>query len=548
MGADDERGPADAGGGGDAPGSQPGRSPTGFAFPRPLRIIAVSGAKGGVGKTLLATNLGVYLATLGRRVVVVDADEGGANAHTFLGVERPDLVAPYLPPGPAFLWTPSAGAPPPPAELPEGPGPLEPLPTPVADLSLLHAGLDQPGDEGPDVRRRRLPSALRSLEADYVVVDVGSGTSESLLDLWLEADLSLFVTLPEPPAVENTYKFLRASFVRQLMRSAPDEATRQDVQPWLRAMGGAPAPLDLARRLEAEAHPLAGFVRTGMDAFPFRLVLNQTRVRADLDLGDRMRSAAHRRLGVHVDYLGYIDFDDAAWTAVRTRRALLVESPGTKASRSIEKIARRLLAVESGKSPSAPVRHVPPETHHDLLEVERGATDEEIRRAYKRAREVYAADSLCCYGLFDGAGLTALRARLEEAYDVLLDPARRRPYEISVFPPEPDPQVHRAAPDSGDEPRPEPPPITPDTEFTGELLRTVRESQGVDVRAISQRTKIGAAYLRALEDEDFGRLPAPVYVRGFLVELAKFLSLDPEQVARTYVRRYGRYLDDRERP
>jgi flagellar biosynthesis protein FlhG len=531
----------------DAAAQEPGSAPPplGLPFRRPLRLIAVAGAKGGVGKTLLAANLGVYLATLGRRVVLVDADGAGANVHTFLGVERADAVAPYLPPGPAFLWTPSADMVPPPA--PMEPGPSEPLETPVPGLTLLDAELDRPGATDGASLRRELFGRVRALEADYAVIDLGSGVSDSFLDLWLAADVSLFVTLPEPPAIENTYRFLRASFARHLLREAPDETVEDGIRQRLRSMDGAPAPLDLARRLEAEADPLAGFVRERMEAFPFRLVLNQTRVRADLDLGDRMRSAARRRLGVSMDYLGYVDYDDAVWTAVRARRALLVESPGTKASRSIEKIARRLIAAESGKGPPAHVRNVPPETHHDLLEVERGATDEEIRRAYKRAKEVYGADSLCCYGLFDGAGLAALRARLEEAYDVLLDPARRRPYEISVFPPEPGPEVERAFEDPGDEMRPEPPPITPETEFTGELLRVVRESQGVDVRAISQRTKIGAAYLRGIEEEDFGRLPAPVYVRGFLVELAKFLGLDPEQVARTYVRRYGRYLDDRER-
>nr|MBP7682643.1 ParA family protein [Deltaproteobacteria bacterium] len=48
---------------------------------RPLRLIAVSGSKGGVGKSLLAANLGLYLATIGRRVVVVDADPCGATLH-----------------------------------------------------------------------------------------------------------------------------------------------------------------------------------------------------------------------------------------------------------------------------------------------------------------------------------------------------------------------------------------------------------------------------------------------------------------------------------
>src|SRR4051794_27501646 len=52
-------------------------------------IIAVGGGKGGVGKSLLAANIAIYLAQLGKRVVLFDADLGGANLHTFVGIERP---------------------------------------------------------------------------------------------------------------------------------------------------------------------------------------------------------------------------------------------------------------------------------------------------------------------------------------------------------------------------------------------------------------------------------------------------------------------------
>ena len=79
--------------------------------------------------------------------------------------------------------------------------------------------------------------------------------------------------------------------------------------------------------------------------------------------------------------------------------------------------------------------------------------------------------------------------------------------------------------------------IGPDTEFTGAMLRKVREAQGVDISEISERTKIGRMHLAALEDEAWGEPRAEVYVRGFLAEVAKFLRLDPAQVQRTYLRR-----------
>ena len=460
---------------------------------------------------------------------MVDADGDGANMHTLLGVERPGRSGAVL-----------ADVP------PDRPSKLAVLETPVPGLSLVHGGIDEPAaGETRRASRRRLRKRLEDVEADYLVVDLGSGTHRSAIDMWLDADVGLFVTLPEPTAIDATYRFVRAAFARFLRRRAPDPETRRRIVQRLRSMGNTPAPLDLARRLEAHGDPLSDLVRQAIDDFEFRFVLNQTRVRADLELGESMCVAARRRFGVRFEYIGYVDHDDAVWTCVRMRRPVLVESPGTKASKSIEKIARRVLAIDSGKGGPRPLRPVPPESHHDLLEVERGATDEEIRRAFKRVKEIYSPDALSCYGLFDRQAMDSLRARLEEAYDVLLDPSLRRPYELSVFPASPEPTELPLRAKS-DEPKPPPPIITPDTEFTGALVRAVRESQGIELRDISQRTKIGIAYLVAIEEDDFAGLPAAVYVRGFVSEVAKFLGLDAEQVSRTYVRRYKRFIDERE--
>lgn len=517
------------------------------------KVVAVAGAKGGVGKSLLAANLSVYLATLGRKVVVVDADEGGATLHSFFGASHPAGIQPYEPPVPAFfssdeddLGYEDEDAPPEPEPVPppEEPTTNEPVALPVPGLKLLHAGVDEPArGERRRARRGRLLERLTALQADFVVVDLGSGTPRSLLDLWLDADLRVFVTLPEPTAIEGTYRFLRAAFARALVRSTEGEERRELVQA-LRAQQNTPAPLDLARHLEEEQSPLAWRVREMMGRFELPLVVNQTRLRIDLELGDWVRTAVRRRFGVAIDYLGYIDADDTVWNTLRTGRPLLVESPGSKASRSIEKVARRLLAKDAGKIRRSTSPNVPPNSHHDLLEVDRGATDEEIRRASKRVREVFAPGSLACYGLFEETGLERLRARLEEAHDVLLDPSRRRPYELSVFPAVVD-DGPAVAEDEDSGPMPPAPVITPETDFTGGLLRAVRESRGVKLREISRRTKIGTPFLQAIEEDDFGALPAQVYVRGFVAELAKFLDLDPDHVSRTYIRRYRRWLTER---
>ncbi|MCS6799957.1 MAG: helix-turn-helix domain-containing protein [Myxococcota bacterium] len=498
-------------------GSRSGRRP---------RLAVLVGARGGVGTTLIAANIGVYLATLGRRVVVVDAAPNGPQLHTLLGAPSPC---------PLRAWSTTVGS-----GSVDARDRLQVSETSVTGLRLAYAGL---GEQAPQlVRRRTLRGAFeaaRELDADVVVLDVGVDGSGPVLDVVRAADVALHLTAPEPPSVEATYRTMRRAFARHLLATIPERAARVRMAERLRSAGHVPPPLDLARRLEAAGDPLADVVREAMQTFRFRFAVNHVRTRTDLELGDAMRRAARRRLGLESSYLGYVEHDDVAWTSVRLRRPLLVESPGTKSSKSIEKLARRLLASDLGL-PRRP--QVPPESHHDLLEVDRGASDEEIRRAYKRAREMFSSDALACHGLFDGPALEVLRARLEEAHDVLLDPARREVYERSVFP-EATPARGPSTSSFDETPRPPPPVLTPDTEITGALLRALRESQGVELSEVARRTKIGIAHLESIEREDFAALPAPVYVRGFVTEIAKVLRIDPVQAARTYMRRFRRMVE-----
>jgi flagellar biosynthesis protein FlhG len=500
---------------------------------RPLRVIAVTGARGGVGRTVIASNLALYLATIGRKVVAVDADPSGGNLHTCLGMRRPISLARV---SRLNVRRDSTTL-------------IEEVMVRTAypGLRLLYAGFDEPASAGRSERLVKLIEKLRKLQADYIVVDMGVGAGREVVDAYLAADLPIFVTLPEPSALENTYQFFRAAFVRFVLRRAKDALERDVLQKHLRAMGSAPAPLDLYRELERQRSPVADSVRKAMSLFRPNIVINQTRLRADLQLGFDMQSAGRRRLGITLDYMGHIDHDDTVWTCVRNRRPLLLEVPGAKSSKKLEKIARRVLAMEAQLDRPPRTAAAPSDSHHDLLEVERGATDEEVRRAYKRCRDLYAHDSLVCYGLLEPHEIETLRARLDEAFDVLLDPARRRPYELSIFPPGSEPKPAPIEPDFDPEGSQSLPDITPDTVFTGAILRQVREAHRVALRDVSQKTKIGLMYLRAIEEDDFTKLPALVYCSGFVSEYAKCLKLDAQQVSRTYVRRYKRFLEEKQR-
>ena len=83
--------------------------------------------------------------------------------------------------------------------------------------------------------------------------------------------------------------------------------------------------------------------------------------------------------------------------------------------------------------------------------------------------------------------------------------------------------------------------VAEDTEFSGALLRRLRESAAASLEDLSEITKISKRYLHALEENDFNTLPAGVYVRGFVSEYARALGLDSAKVTQSYMGLYRRY-------
>jgi cytoskeletal protein RodZ len=73
--------------------------------------------------------------------------------------------------------------------------------------------------------------------------------------------------------------------------------------------------------------------------------------------------------------------------------------------------------------------------------------------------------------------------------------------------------------------------------WSGKLLRAVRESKGLSLEAVSETTRIRRGMIEWIESDAFEQLPAPVYTRGLIIQIAKALSLPEEEVAQSYTER-----------
>ena len=496
------------------------------------RVVAIAGGKGGVGKSLVAANVGIFIATLGKKVVLVDGAFGAANLHIFAGVPRPSRsLSETLTPDGAPL-----------AELA--------VSTHVPGVKIVAGTSDPPSVAEPGAERVAwLAKQIRTLPADWVVVDLGPGIAPPTLELFLEADVGLVIAVPDPTSIELMHRFVKAAFLKHLERAGLAHLVPQRARDFEQ---GTPSALEIYLAAVETGTADAPALRDAILSFAPHLAINSARSKSDMELGRAVASVVRRRLGVGLRYLGHLEYDEAVWASTRRRRPLLIEHPETRIAKCFERVARGLLAV---RPPALDGEVLPSDSHYEMLEVAPTASFEDIRRANRRIRDIYGAESIAISGLFDPASLEAVHRRLDLAYTTLMDAAKRKDYDMELFPdgvPMPvtapalatgSDAAPRAPAKLVDDPttlavRPPMPDVGPGTMFTGPLLRQIREAVGVELREIAERSKIGMAYLQALEGEVFGKLPAAVYVRGFLAEYARALGLDGERVKQTYLARY----------
>jgi hypothetical protein len=87
--------------------------------------------------------------------------------------------------------------------------------------------------------------------------------------------------------------------------------------------------------------------------------------------------------------------------------------------------------------------------------------------------------------------------------------------------------------------------ITQEVEWKGVFLRKVREGRRISIEEMASITKVSKTYLMAIEEENFPKLPAAVFLRGFVTQIAKVLKLPHDAVAAAYMARYYQARPDK---
>lgn len=293
------------------------------------KIWAIGGGKGGVGKSLVTANLAICLALMGYKVAAIDLDLGGANLHTCLGVPIPDnTLSDYLTKKVDNL-----------SDLLTA--------TAIPNLFMISGAQDELGIANlKQMHKAKIMGQFTELPVDFVLLDLGAGTTFNTIDFFISADQGIITTLPEPTSIENSYRFIKTVYHRKLKMAEELLEVGPLIDEAMNAkLSQNSTPADLINRV-IEINPAVGQkLKSEISRLSPKLIINQVRTQADIDIGFSMKLISKKYFGINLDYIGYLDYDATVWQSVKKRRPLLMEFPNSTLVNNFDRIIHRLLNI-----------------------------------------------------------------------------------------------------------------------------------------------------------------------------------------------------------
>ena len=295
------------------------------------KIWAVGGGKGGTGKSIVATNIAVQLSRRQKKVVIIDADLGGGNVHTYLGIRPPTVsLADFLRNKVSRLEDVMVS-------------------TPFERLKLISDANEVLGLANTNyLQKEKVLRCIKNLKTDYVIIDLGAGTSYNILDFFLLSNRGFLVSVPEPASIENAYRFIRSALHRKLIRIFNKDFMKSIFEKIMYPKyNGIKTIYDLVEQVEKEDRSVAERLVQEITSFRPKLIMNQIRNNNDIILGDSITDLSKKYLGVKLKYIGYVSYDDRLKTAAQKRLLLFSEFPNCGAAICIRNIVDRLIEEQS---------------------------------------------------------------------------------------------------------------------------------------------------------------------------------------------------------
>lgn len=294
---------------------------------RDCEIWAIGGGKGGVGKSFIISSMGNYLASKGKKVVLIDADFGGPNLHTFLGISKPKVTL---------------------TDFFDNKLPLNKF---IVDSSIPNLGLligtirSLAPDSIKYTQKLKLFRHVEGLDADYILIDLGGGTHFNTIDTFLLADKMLIAIVPEIIAIENVYYFLKNIIFRKLVNALGAHGLKHVVRDAYqnREENNVKNFRQLIDHLRRMSDPIKQIITEELSSFTIYIILNQIRTSEDIMVGNSVKSICIKYFGLNTQYIGYVEYDDFISRCINKRQAFMDTYPTSRCAKEIERLTENLL-------------------------------------------------------------------------------------------------------------------------------------------------------------------------------------------------------------
>ena len=290
-------------------------------------ILAIGGGKGGTGKSLITACLGICLADRGNEVLLVDADLGTANLHTFLGLKPPKI-------GLSDFITRRKSS-------------IDSIitKTRIKNLKLISGARDMIGMANISYGQKvRMLNNIKKLNYRYILIDSGPGTSFNILDFFLISHCGILITSPEPTSIENTYRFIKGLFFRHLRKKISQKVVRSLIDKGIRQRNGHKfeSVFDLLEAIEKIEPKLGDNIASHLLTLDIKLIVNQAKTDRDKAIGQKMAIAARKYFGIPIDFLGTVSYDNKVSEGLLQRKPVEDYFPHSKAFKELTEITNKI--------------------------------------------------------------------------------------------------------------------------------------------------------------------------------------------------------------
>lgn len=194
---------------------------------------------------------------------------------------------------------------------------------------------------------------------------------------------------------------------------------------------------------------------------------------------------------------------------------------------------------------------------YEVLELNSNSAQHEVSKAYERAKSTYSGENPAIYTIFTDGEARELLSLIEEAYSILGNKTLRNIYDQRLLGNtktnpedltydsilsasklifnEPKNETKKISFEKNEAFEKE---ISDNHNWTGPFLKKIREYKGMSIEKLSEIIKVNPYYIKAIELEDAANLPAAVFVRGYVSQIAKELGLVPKLVADSYMNNF----------